>query len=101
MINEFPGNDLLTIHNQETAAEDELFENSQGVFMRMYEKMRIDISFFKPSGKTSLQTFLPYFKKDQSIILVHNVCTTEEDIEFAKLTLQSTIFNTLLLLPQR
>jgi cytosine/adenosine deaminase-related metal-dependent hydrolase len=31
-----------------------------------------------------LQTWLPYFKKDQSLILVHNVCTAEKDIEFIK-----------------
>ena len=82
MINEFPGNDLLTIHNQETAAEDELFEKGTGDLHRMYEKMGIDISFFKPSGRSSLQTWLPHFTNGQSIISVHNVCTSEEDIEF-------------------
>ena len=29
LINDFPGNNMLTIHNQETAAENELFENRQ------------------------------------------------------------------------
>jgi cytosine/adenosine deaminase-related metal-dependent hydrolase len=85
MINEFPGNNLLTIHNQETAAENELFENGIGDLLRMYEKMGIDISFFKPTGKTSLQTWLPHFTKVQTIILVHNVSTSNDDIEFTKL----------------
>ena len=85
MINEFPGNDLLTIHNQETAAENEFFENGTGDLLRMYEKMGIDISFFKPSHRSSLQTWLPYFNKKQSIILVHNVVTSAEDIAFAQL----------------
>ncbi len=84
MIDEFPGNNLLTIHNQETKAENELFEKGTGDMLRMYEKMGIDISFFKPSRKSSLQTWLPYFKKNQSLILVHNVCTAEKDIEFIK-----------------
>ena len=85
LINNFPNNNLLTIHNQETAAENEFFKNSTGDFLRLFKKMGIDISFFKPSGKTSLQTWLPHFIKGQTIITVHNVCTTEADIEFLKL----------------
>lgn len=84
MINEFPGNNILTIHNQETAAENELFKSGKGDLLRMYEKMGIDFSFFKPSGKTSLQTWIPYFTKGQSVVLVHNVFISEADIEFAK-----------------
>lgn len=83
LINEFNNNQVLTIHNQETPAENELFEKGAGDFLRMYQKMNIDISFFKPSNKTSLQTFLPYLKKQRSLILVHNVHTSEKDIEFA------------------
>lgn len=85
MINEFPDNNLITIHNQETAAENEFFEKGSGDFLRLYEKMGIDISFFKPSQKTSLQTWLPYFTKGQTIILVHNVCSSKTDLEFSNL----------------
>ncbi len=84
MINDLPNNNILTIHNQETAAENEFIEKGTGDFLRLYEKMGIDISFFKPSGNTSLQTWLPYFTKQRSIILVHNVTTSAGDIEFAK-----------------
>ncbi len=84
LINAYPGNDVLTIHNQETAAENELFQNKQGAFLEMYKKMNIDVSFFNPSNKTSLQTYLPNLQQYQSLILVHNVCTTKEDIQFEK-----------------
>lgn len=50
MINEFPGNNILTIHNQEIPDENELFKKKQGDFLRMYEKMGIDISFLKQVG---------------------------------------------------
>ena len=90
MINELPGNDLLAIHNQETASEDELFEKGTGDLLRMYEKMGVDFSFFKPSGRSSLQTWLPHFTIGQSIILVHNVATSEKDIEFTKLKTQDS-----------
>ena len=92
MIDEFPNNNLLTIHNQETKAENELFEKGTGNLLRMYEKMGIDISFFKPSGKNSLQTWLPYFTKDKTIISVHNVCTSIEDIEFVNQLIPNSQF---------
>jgi aminodeoxyfutalosine deaminase len=84
MINDLPNNNLLTIHNQETAAENDFFEKGTGDFLRLYQQMGIDISFFKPTGKTSLQSWLPHFTKQQSIILVHNVTTSSEDLEFIK-----------------
>lgn len=85
LINEFPGNNLLTIHNQETEAETTFFKEGLGDFVRLYQQLGVDISFFKPSGKSSLQTFLPYFTNGQQLILVHNVCTSEEDVKFTKL----------------
>lgn len=85
MIDAFPDNSLLTIHNQETNAENELFSAGTGDFIRLYKKMGIDISFFKPPCKSSLQTFLPYFTKAQTLILVHNVATSADDIKFQKL----------------
>jgi aminodeoxyfutalosine deaminase len=80
----FPGNHLMTIHNQETAAENEWFRHKQGDFVDFYKKMNIDTSFFQPSGKSSLQSYLLKFLQDQSLILVHNVHTSEEDLLFAK-----------------
>ena len=84
LIINFPGNHLFTIHNQETAGENEWFMNKQGEMATMYAAMNIDVSFFKPSGKSSLQTYLSKFLHNQSVILVHNVHTSEEDVLFAK-----------------
>lgn len=92
LIDEFGGNGLLTMHNQEVAEENELFEKGSGNLLRMYATMGIDISFFKASGKSSLQTVLPYFKKGQSLILVHNVCTSEKDTETIKFKIQDSKF---------
>jgi aminodeoxyfutalosine deaminase len=84
LIINFPGNHLLTIHNQETEGENEWFMNKQGELLEMYENMNIDVSFFNPSGKSSLQTYLSRFLHNQSVILVHNVHTAATDILFAK-----------------
>jgi cytosine/adenosine deaminase-related metal-dependent hydrolase len=80
----FPGNHLLTIHNQETEGENEYFYNKEGDLNRLYEQMKIDTSFFNSSGKTSLQTYLPKFLANQSLILVHNVHTSASDIQYSR-----------------
>lgn len=92
LINEMPGNNLLTMHNQETAAENDFFENGTGDFLRLYKQLGIDISFHEPTGKSSLQSSLPYFTKDQSIILVHNVFSAYDDLGFLKFKIQNSKF---------
>jgi cytosine/adenosine deaminase-related metal-dependent hydrolase len=82
-IVQFPGNRLMTIHNQEAAAENELFLSGKGDFLHLYQRMGTGIDYFLPPGKSSLQACLPHFKRDQSVILVHNVCTSDSDLEFA------------------
>jgi aminodeoxyfutalosine deaminase len=84
LINNLPNNNLISIHNQEAAAENELYKNKEGNFLELYKNFGIDISSFTPSGKTSLQTWLPYFTNNQNIIAVHNTFTSEEDLNFAK-----------------
>ncbi len=86
LINSATANNILTIHNQETEAEEDFIKNKTGDFLRLYQKMGIDISFFTPTGKSSLQSWYPHLNKNQSTILVHNVTTKKEDIEFIKLS---------------
>ncbi|TCD10893.1 amidohydrolase [Pedobacter frigidisoli] len=76
-------NAFISIHNQETTNENLFFEDKSGGFLQLYKFLGLDISFFKPSGKTSLQTWLPYIKK-QKTLLVHNTVSNKADIEFAK-----------------
>ncbi|MDR3716235.1 MAG: amidohydrolase family protein [Puia sp.] len=84
LIANFPGNHILTIHNQETPAEDAFSQSGGGDFLRLYEALGIDVSFFRGRGKRSLPGYLPFFYPNQSLILVHNVETTEEDLLFAR-----------------
>lgn len=81
----FPGK-TITIHNQETAFEDELFISGKGGFSRMYELMRLDNSFFRPGGKSSLQSFFSRTGAAERLVLVHNTFTKEEDIIFVQNT---------------
>lgn len=82
LINNATANQLVSIHNQETIAEEDFIKNKTGDFLKLYEKLGIDISFFEPTGKSSLQSWLGSLNKNQSAILVHNVTTTAADLEF-------------------
>jgi aminodeoxyfutalosine deaminase len=81
-LNNETENQLITIHNQECVAENELYQNKSGGFLDLYKNFGIDITAFEPTGITSLQSWLPYFTNKQSIISVHNTFTTEADIDF-------------------
>ena len=81
----------VSIHNQETNFEDELFIQGSGDFTRMYQLMKLDTSFFSPSGKSSLQTYFPRLKGAKNVLLVHNTFTKEKDVLYAKE--QATIKN--------
>jgi cytosine/adenosine deaminase-related metal-dependent hydrolase len=82
LVTAMEGNDLLSLHNQESQAEDDFFKMGDGDFHRLYEALKLDISFYQASGKSSLQTCLPYFRADQSLLLVHDVMTSEEDLQY-------------------
>ena len=81
-LNDLTANQLITIHNQESSAENELYEYKGGGFLQLYKNFGIDISGFTATAKSSLQSWLPYFNRRQSIILVHNTFIENEDIAF-------------------
>jgi cytosine/adenosine deaminase-related metal-dependent hydrolase len=80
----FPGNHLLSIHNQETIAENELFQKGEGEFLQLYQRMKLDISFFQPTGKSSLQSYFSRFLPNQQVLLVHNVHSNADDIRYCQ-----------------
>ena len=83
LINEASSTKTISIHNQECAAENELYLNKSGGFLELYRNFGIDISDFAATGKRSLESWLPYFTQQQRIILVHNTFTKKEDLKFA------------------
>ena len=82
-INNRTGHSIVSMHSQENPAEDELYAKGTGDFIRLFNKLGLAESPFPVSGKSSLQSCLPYFNKQQRMILVHNTFTTAEDIVFA------------------
>ena len=84
-LNNATANSIISIHNQESAAENELFLDGKGNFLNFFTALGQTKSPFEISTKTSLQTWLPYFTNGQTILLVHNTFISEEDVVFAKM----------------
>jgi cytosine/adenosine deaminase-related metal-dependent hydrolase len=70
----------ISIHNQETAAEDHFFISGEGELKNMYAAMKIDNPRFHPPGTRSLPHYLHHLESAENILLVHNTFTTEEDL---------------------
>jgi cytosine/adenosine deaminase-related metal-dependent hydrolase len=74
---------ILSIHNQESIAEDQFFRKGEGALIDMYKRMGLDFSWFTPTGKSSLDSTLREYASNAKLLLVHNTYTSEEDLEMA------------------
>ena len=75
-------NKTTTLHNQETAFEDDFFLNKTGDFMRLYEYLHVNLDFFSSTGKSSLQSVASNFAGASKTLLVHDVFTKQDDLQF-------------------
>ena len=75
---------IISIHNQESQAEDDFIRNKTGEMLKLYEAIGVHLDFFEPKHSSSLQYMLPMLSKDAQLILVHNCYTTSADIAFLK-----------------
>ncbi|MFZ1562235.1 MAG: amidohydrolase family protein [Saprospiraceae bacterium] len=73
----------ISIHNQETLDENELFETGTGGFMDFYKGFGFTLDHFKPTGKSSIHYILANLKPEFKTIFVHNTLTTRDDIQSA------------------
>lgn len=84
------GSHTISMHNQETPDENDFFKTKTGSFLGMYERTNVKLDFFEATGKSSLQSVLPVFKKATASILVHNSFTNTEDIVAVKKQMPNT-----------
>lgn len=77
--------DVFSIHNQETYAETDFFNDGSGPFKYLLEQFfKTDSTVFKPTGKRSLESVLPMMPSNKKILLVHNTESNANDIASAK-----------------
>jgi len=74
--------DVISIHNQETIAENEFFEKGTGDFEAMYQRMGIAKSEAHGTGENAIRYHLTQLPQNRTL-LVHNTFTSKADIDFA------------------
>lgn len=84
LIDKYEETSIISIHNQESKAEDEYYMLKQGGIQTLLHSLKIDDNFFMPSGKSSLQTYLGWLSASHPFIFVHDVYTTLNDIQVAQ-----------------
>jgi cytosine/adenosine deaminase-related metal-dependent hydrolase len=83
LINRLTKNQIISIHNQEHPAEEELYKTGGGDYLRLFKIFGVNESPFPVTGKSSIRSCLPYFNNGQTILLIHNTYMPEEDIIWA------------------
>ncbi len=83
LINDLSKGKIVSIHNQESIAENELYKTKTGDFLKLYDHLNINMDFFHSYNKSSLQSYLPLLNKPKQLLLIHNTYTGQTDIDFA------------------
>lgn len=73
---------ILTIHNQESRGETQFFIDGTGpIANHLQNNLKIDISHWKPTGKSSLHSVLNYLPAENQLLLVHNIFIEKSDLD--------------------
>jgi cytosine/adenosine deaminase-related metal-dependent hydrolase len=74
----------ISIHNQESTAENLLFQLGEGDMLELYDMLKIPRTHITAQGISSLQYWHPRLQQAKSIISVHNSFTSQADIDLIK-----------------
>jgi len=72
---------VISMHNQESLQEEEFMLTGTGDFRQIFQDLKMDIGHYKGRGKNSLGFAWQYLDSSLKTILVHNVTTTQEDLD--------------------
>jgi aminodeoxyfutalosine deaminase len=74
---------IISIHNQETEEENTYYTIKEGQVRELLHSLGVDDSFFNPTGKSSLQSYLEWMSPHHAYIFVHNTYTHHLDVQYA------------------
>lgn len=77
------GRVTVSIHNEETPPENQLFREGKGAFVTFYDQFGIDTETFRPIGKNSIHYAIAHMDPAQRTLFVHNTLADAEDIAAA------------------
>ena len=86
LINEVnSGSDTtISIHNQETPPENQLFLDKSGGFIDFYAGFGVSLNDFEPNNKPSIHYALQQMDPNLKTLFVHNTLSTSADIQVAQ-----------------
>lgn len=84
----------VSIHNQELAAENELFLKKEGQFMDFFRDFGVDVSNFQPIGQSAIHYTFKNLERKFKTLMVHNTQTSKEDISKAMMWHQEVFWAT-------
>ena len=88
---------ILSIHNQESQAEKQFFKEGTGpIADHLQHNIGLDVSHWQAGRSTSLNTAVEFLPVENTLLLVHNTFTSENDLK--DLELQRSKENTFLVL---
>jgi aminodeoxyfutalosine deaminase len=76
--------DTISIHNQETPGEIDMFLHSKGPFYDFYEGIGSSLEHFDASGQSSIAYAMRHMPPENRTLFVHNTLTSRTDIQTAK-----------------
>lgn len=76
--------EIISVHNQECSAENEYYSDKKGEITQLLKGLHIDDTFFKPTGKSSLRSYLSNMPVEKQYLLIHNTYTSVEDVRFIR-----------------
>ncbi|HMX41491.1 MAG TPA: amidohydrolase family protein, partial [Saprospiraceae bacterium] len=74
----------VSIHNQETPPENELFERGTGGFVEFYGRFGISLEQFQATGQGSIFYAMRHLDPACRTLFVHNTLSTQAEIEAAQ-----------------
>lgn len=73
----------VSIHNQETADENEMFLKGSGPFFEFYKGFGMSLDHFKAPEKTAIHYAMKHMDANAKTLFVHNTMTMAADIDAA------------------
>jgi aminodeoxyfutalosine deaminase len=74
----------ISIHNEETMAENELFKSKSGGFIQFYANFDNNLELFNATGKSAIHYALENMDARQKTMFVHNTLTDANGIDAAQ-----------------
>lgn len=81
----YENDSLLSIHNQESSGENDMFINGTGGFVEELNKISGAYTNWKATGFRSLPSVFVHLPKCNKIEFVHNTYSTKDDVRWAHL----------------